>query len=71
MIVKKILGPSKPDKLFDDIVNHLTNLFVADYGYVTRWDPVQKKPLLIATTHPLERSSPPSQLSIYETANAV
>ncbi|HSK86873.1 MAG TPA: hypothetical protein VK880_00850, partial [Anaerolineales bacterium] len=38
MIVKKILIPNKPDRLFDDIANHLTNLFMADYGYIIRWD---------------------------------
>jgi GAF domain-containing protein len=67
MIVKKILDPSKPDRLFDDIVNHLTNLFVADYGYITRWDAVQKKPFLVATTHSLADSPLTTQLSMYET----
>lgn len=56
MIVKKILAPSKPERLFDDIVNHLTNLFVADYGYITRWDPIQNKMVLIAATNPVESS---------------
>jgi hypothetical protein len=60
MIIKKILMPSRPDRLFDDIVNHLTNLFMSDYGYIIRWDPIQKKAFLIAATHsltdsPLER----------------
>lgn len=67
MIVKKILAPSKPDRLFDDTVNHLTNLFVADYGYITRWDPVQKKSFLIAATHPLEDFPLTLQMSRYET----
>ena len=67
MIVKKILAPSQPDRLFDDIVNHLTNLFVADYGYITRWDPAQEKPFLIAATHSLEGSALTNQLRIYET----
>ncbi|HEX6034347.1 MAG TPA: GAF domain-containing protein, partial [Anaerolineales bacterium] len=67
MIVKKILAPNKPDRLFDDIVNHLTNLFVADYGYITRWDPIQEKPLLIAATNSIEMSTHGTPLSIYET----
>lgn len=50
MIVKKILAPSNPERLFDDMVNHLTNLFVADYGCITRWDPIQEKVFLIAAT---------------------
>ncbi len=50
MIVKKILAPSRPERLFDDVTNHLTNLFVADHGYITRWDPVQEKAFLVAAT---------------------
>ena len=67
MVVKKILAPNKPDRLFDDIVNHLTNLFVADYGYITRWDPIQKKSFLIAATRSMEDSPLTSQLSSFET----
>jgi signal transduction histidine kinase len=54
IIVKKILMPSQPDRLFDDIVNHLTNLFMADYGYIVRWDHIQKKAFLITATHSSE-----------------
>lgn len=57
IIVKKILAPSKPDRLYDDIVNHLTNLFVADYGLITRWDPAQRKSVLVAATHVPQDSS--------------
>ena len=57
MIIKKILAPDRPDSLLDDIVNHLTNLFVADCGYITRWDHIQGKAFLIATTAALEKSS--------------
>src|SRR5512146_1498949 len=56
MIVKKILMPSSPERLFDDVVNHLTNLFTADYGYIIRWDHMQEKAFLVATTNPLEAS---------------
>ncbi|HSL45124.1 MAG TPA: GAF domain-containing protein [Anaerolineales bacterium] len=54
MMVKKILSPDRPGKLFDDIVIHLTNLFVADYGYISRWDHVREKAFLIAATKPIE-----------------
>jgi signal transduction histidine kinase len=57
MIVKKILAPSKPERLFDDMVNHLTNLFVADCGCITRWDPIQEKFFLIAATNSTEGPS--------------
>jgi signal transduction histidine kinase len=50
MIIKKILVSGRTGRLFDDMVNHLTNLFVADYGYITRWDHIQKKTFLIAST---------------------
>jgi signal transduction histidine kinase len=54
MITRKILMPGKSERLFDDIVNHLTNLFMADYGYIIHWDPTQKKAFLLAATNPLE-----------------
>ncbi len=57
MIIKKILTPSRPDQLFDDMVHHLTNLFVADYGYITRWDQTRDKAFLIAATNSIEGSS--------------
>jgi len=57
MIIKKILAPSRPDQLFDDMVHHLTNLFVADYGYITRWDQTGDKAFLIAATNSIEGSS--------------
>lgn len=71
MIVRKILAPNKPDRLFDDIVNHLTNLFVADYGCITRWDPVQEKAFLIAATNSTKEHSsniplPPDEAKITE-----
>ena len=67
MIVKKILAPNKPDRLFDDIVNHLTNLFVADYGYIARWEAIQSKPLLISATNLSEMPAHGTPLSTYET----
>ena len=56
MIVKKILAPSRPERLFDDIINHLTNLFVADSGCITHWDQIQEKAFLIAATNSIEGS---------------
>jgi len=67
MIIKKILVPDRPDSLFDDIVNHLTNLFVADCGYITRWDQIQEKAFLIATTAVLENPSLNIELNSDET----
>lgn len=57
MIVKKILSPDRSDRLFDDMVNHLTNLFVADCGCITRWDQIREKAFLIAATKSMEGSS--------------
>jgi signal transduction histidine kinase len=58
MIVKKILVPNKPERLFDDVINHLTNLFVADWGCIIRWDPIQEKALLIAATNSMDSLTP-------------
>ncbi len=66
MIVRKILTPSHPDKLFDDIVNHLTNLFVADSGYITRRDHLQEKTFLIAATNSAGGSPLPIELNLDE-----
>jgi signal transduction histidine kinase len=68
MIVKKILTLTNPEKLFDDIVNHLTNLFVADYGFITRWDPIQKRMFLVAATNAEESSFLNIEMSPEETA---
>jgi signal transduction histidine kinase len=68
MIVKKILTLTNPEKLFDDIVNHLTNLFVADYGFITRWDPIQKRMFLVAATNSEESSFLNIEMSPEETA---
>jgi signal transduction histidine kinase len=62
MIVKKILAPSNPERLFDDMVNHLTNLFVADCGSLIRWDPIQGKHFLIAATNSMEGPTPGVEL---------
>lgn len=71
MIVRKILTPSNPDRMFDDIVNHLTNLFVADSGYITRRDHLQEKSFLIAATNsvggsPLNIELSPDEAKITE-----
>jgi signal transduction histidine kinase len=66
MIVKKILMPNKPDRLFGDMVDHLTNLFMADYGYIVRWDNVQEKAFLIAVTNPLDSSLLNTELNLNE-----
>ena len=39
------------------MVHHLTNLFVADYGYITRWDQTRDKAFLIAATNSIEGSA--------------
>jgi signal transduction histidine kinase len=63
IILKKILTPDRPERLFNDIANHLTNLFVADYGYIARWDPIQKKAYLVAATHSSDDSSREQELN--------
>lgn len=67
LIVKKILMPTKPESLFEDMVNHLTNLFVADYGYLIRWDPVHEKAFLVAATNPLSIPALNTELKLGQT----
>jgi signal transduction histidine kinase len=66
MVIVKILEARKSDHLFDEIANHLTNLFVADYGYITRWDPIQEKIFLMASTVPNEDPAVDSELKPIE-----
>ena len=56
IITKKILTPTRSDKLFSEIADHLTNLFVADHGYIARWDPIQQKLFWIAATNSMSYS---------------
>ena len=38
-----------------DLINHLLNIFVADYGYLIRWDSIREKAILSSSTLLLEQ----------------
>jgi len=45
-----ILNIKNPGEKYYFLLNHLTNLFVADYGYFVHWDAAQEKATLITST---------------------
>ena len=57
IMVQDIMAPKHPDDTYFHLVNHLANLFEADYAYLIHWDAAREQSLLIATTahseHPL------------------
>ena len=67
---KSITGTSNPEEAHYRLVSHLTNLFVADYAYLTRWDEANKQAFLVASTKSLEGGSFPIPLKPEE-ANTI
>lgn len=45
-----ILNIKKPGEKYYFLLNHLVNLFIADYGYLVQWDGHQEKAALIIST---------------------
>ena len=58
MTTKNILNPRNPDDRYYYLVNHLANLFVADYAYYVRWDAVQEQAFLVSSTLPSDQPFP-------------
>ncbi len=65
---KSITGTEKLEDAYYRLITHLTNLFVADYAYLIRWDETNELALLIAATKPLGRPFSPTVLSPEETS---
>jgi signal transduction histidine kinase len=63
MATGSIVGSKSPDEGYFHLVSHLTNMFVADYAYLIRWNETRKQAVLIATTLSLEGSVCPAVLS--------
>jgi signal transduction histidine kinase len=55
---KDILDPRKADDKYYYLANHLANLFVADYAYITQWNAGLGHMTLLAATRPLEKPIP-------------
>jgi signal transduction histidine kinase len=59
MAAGSIVGSKSPDEGYFHLVSHLTNMFVADYAYLIRWNEARKQAVLIATTLSLEKPFSP------------
>ncbi len=59
---KGIVGTKRPEDAYFRLITHLTNLFVADYAYLIRWDEANEQASLIAATKLLEGTSLPVAL---------
>jgi signal transduction histidine kinase len=63
---KSIMGISNPEEAYYRLVSHLTNLFVADYAHLIRWDDDKERAVLIASTKSLDRDLLPTPLDSEE-----
>lgn len=55
LAVRDILDPKIHDETHFALANHLANLFVADYAYITTWNAAQGQMILLVSTKPLEK----------------
>ena len=65
---KNIVSTKNPEDASYRLVSHLTNLFVADYAYLIRWDKTKKQATLVAATKPLDELFSPVTLEPDETS---
>lgn len=63
MATGSIVGSKSPGEEYFHLVSHLTNMFVADYAHLIRWNETRKQAILIATTLSLKQSFSPAVLS--------
>jgi signal transduction histidine kinase len=56
MASNEIFNPKESVNVYFQLVTRMINLFVADYGYFVRWDAVQEKAAVLATSLPLSQS---------------
>lgn len=63
MATDSIVSSKSPDEGYFRLVSHLTNMFVADYAYLIRWNEARKQAVLIATTLSLEQTVCPALLN--------
>lgn len=67
---RDILVPREPGEMYFYLVNHLANLFVADYAHLIRWDAHREQVRLVASTAPPEQSALGTPLESDETTLA-
>ena len=56
---RNIISTKNLDDAYYRLVFHLTNLFVADYAYLIRWNEAKQQATLVASTSSLEQPFPP------------
>jgi len=56
MATKDILAGNELSDTYYRLLTHLTNLFTADYAYLTHWDEVSRQIFLVAATETLARA---------------
>ena len=59
---RNIIGAKNLEDVSYRLISHLTNLFVADYAYLVRWDGTKKQATLVAATKPLDQAFSPTIL---------
>lgn len=59
---RKIINTKDLDDAYFRLVSHLTNLFVADYAYLIRWNEAKQQAVLVASTSFLEQPFSPAIL---------
>lgn len=63
---KSITGAKKPEDAYYRLVIHLTNLFVADYAYLIRWDETNRSAYLVEASSSVEKTFSSSKLHAEE-----
>ena len=53
---KSITGTKNAEDIYYRLITHLTNLLVADYAYLTRWDEANEQASLVAATNAPEKA---------------
>jgi signal transduction histidine kinase len=59
---RNILNTEDLNDAYYRLVSHLTNLFIADYAYLIRWDGTKNQAILVAATNSLEQPFSPVTL---------
>lgn len=55
LTINDVLSFKSLEDKYHSVISHLTNLFIADYAYLARWDALREQVALVATTGPAEQ----------------
>jgi signal transduction histidine kinase len=68
LATQNILDSKDLDEIYYYLVTSLANLFIADYAHFFRWDAERQHAILVASTLPMELSSPNVTLDLNESS---